>query len=245
MRYLAKIEYDGSNFYGFQRLNDLRTVQKVLEEAVSIVNKEKSIIKGASRTDKGVHAYGQVIHFDLKYNIPVDRLVNAINSCLPSDVRVKKCVKVNDDFHARFNAYEKTYVYKINLGEYECIKDKYYLQYEYKLDIDLMEKCSKLLLGGHDFRNFVSGKKDNTKSIIYDINFSLDNNILEIKFIGKSFYKYMIRNMVGALIDVGRGKKSILELEKMINKQDECIQMMTASPNGLYLVNIKYENIDI
>ena len=111
MRYKAKISYDGSLYYGFQRLNELPTIQNELEKAVSIINKKETFVKGASRTDKGVHAYGQVIHFDLDYVVPVDRLMRAMNAILPRDIRVLKIENVSDDFHARRSALGKKYVY--------------------------------------------------------------------------------------------------------------------------------------
>ena len=112
MRYKAKVSYDGNSYYGFQRLNEMPTIQKELEKAVSIINKKDTVVKGASRTDKGVHAYGQVVHFDLDYNVPVDRLVSAINAILPRDIRVMEIENVSDDFHARRSATGKKYIYK-------------------------------------------------------------------------------------------------------------------------------------
>lgn len=240
MRYLAKVSYDGSGFFGFQRLNEERCVQGELERAISIVNKKNTIVKGASRTDKGVHAYGQMIHFDLDYEIPVDRLKCALNDILDRDVRILEIKKVDDEFHARFKVLKKRYIYKINLGEYDALKDKYFLQYEYKLDISKMKQCSKVFLGVHDFRNFVAGQRDDYKASVDKIKFNLKDNILEIEFIGKSFYRYMVRNMVGAMIDVARGKASILDVKMMILEPNIDKHLQTASANGLYLMDIWY-----
>ena len=240
MKYKAKISYDGSLYYGFQRLNELPTIQKELEKAVSIINKKESVVKGASRTDKGVHAYEQVIHFDLDYEVPVDRLTCAMNAILPRDIRVLEIKNVSDDFHARRSALGKKYVYKINLGEYNVFLDRYYLQYPYKLDIEMMKKCSKIFLGVHDFKNFTAGERDNYKAIVKEIKFIRNGDFLEIEFVGKSFYRYMVRNMVGAMIDVDRGKHTIKEVEALLEKPEKEGQMMTASPNGLYLVCVYY-----
>lgn len=240
MRYKAKISYDGSLYYGFQRLNELPTIQRELEKAVSIINKKETFVKGASRTDKGVHAYGQVIHFDLDYNIPVERLMMAMNAILPRDIRVLKIENVRDDFHARRSALGKKYVYKINLGEYSVFLDRYYLQYPYKLDIEAMRECSKIFLGVHNFKNFTAGERDNYEAIVKEINFIRNGDFLEIEFVGKSFYRYMVRNMVGAMIDVARGKHIIKEVEELLEKPEKKGQMMTASPNGLYLACVYY-----
>ena len=240
MRYKAKVSYDGNSYYGFQRLNELPTIQKELEKAVSIINKKDTVVKGASRTDKGVHAYGQVVHFDLDYNVPCDRLIGAINAILPRDIRVMEIENVSNDFHARRSAVGKKYVYKINLGNYDVFLDRYYLQYPYKLDIKKMEECSKIFLGIHNFKNFTAGERDNYEAIVRKINFIKNGDILEIEFVGKSFYRYMVRNMVGAMIDVARGKHSIKEVEELLNNWNKRGQMQTASPNGLYLVAVYY-----
>lgn len=240
MRYLMKVSYDGSGFYGFQRLNDYRTVQKVLEEALGVINKGEVLVKGASRTDKGVHAYGQMIHFDIDYDIPVDRLMYAVNRILDNDIRVLDCKKVGNDFHARFNVKRKKYVYKINLGDFDCLKSRYFLQVYEKLDIDQMRECAKVFLGCHDFRNFVAGERDNYLMCVEDIKFNMNNDILEIEFLGKSFYRYMVRNMVGAMLEVGMYKKEICDVSKMLDDYMVKKQMMTAPACGLYLMDIEY-----
>lgn len=240
MRYLMKVSYDGSGFYGFQRLNDYRTVQKVLEEALGVINKGDVLVKGASRTDKGVHAYGQMIHFDIDYDIPADRLMYAVNRILDNDIRVLDCKKVGNDFHARFNVKRKKYVYKINLGDFDCLKSRYFLQVYEKLDIDKMRKCAKVFLGCHDFRNFVAGERDNYLMCVEDIKFNMNNDILEIEFLGKSFYRYMVRNMVGAMLEVGMHKKEICDVSKMLDDYMIKKQMMTAPACGLYLMDIEY-----
>ena len=240
MRYLMKVSYDGSGFYGFQRLNDYRTVQKVLEEALGVINKGEVLVKGASRTDKGVHAYGQMIHFDIDYDIPADRLMYAVNRILDNDIRVLDCKKVGNDFHARFNVKRKKYVYKINLGDFDCLKSRYFLQVYEKLDIDKMRECAKVFLGCHDFRNFVAGERDNYLMCVEDIKFNMNNDILEIEFLGKSFYRYMVRNMVGAMLEVGMYKKEICDVSKMLDDYMVKKQMMTAPACGLYLMDIEY-----
>ena len=240
MRYLMKVSYDGSGFYGFQRLNDYRTVQKVLEEALGVINKGDVLVKGASRTDKGVHAYGQMIHFDIDYDIPADRLMYAVNRILDNDIRVLDCKKVGNDFHARFNVKRKKYVYKINLGDFDCLKSRYFLQVYEKLDIDKMRECAKVFLGYHDFRNFVAGERDNYLMCVEDIKFNMNNDILEIEFLGKSFYRYMVRNMVGAMLEVGMHKKEICDVSKMLDDYMVKKQMMTAPACGLYLMDIEY-----
>ena len=135
MKYLITISYDGSKFLGFQRLNKGESVQKSVEAALLKINKKPVTIKGAGRTDRGVHASGQKASFDLDINISAERLKNAINSLLNDYVYVKDCKVVNDKFHARFDVKKKKYVYKINLGEYNPIIADYAFCCPYKLNI--------------------------------------------------------------------------------------------------------------
>ena len=239
MSYLIKIAYDGSKFYGFQRLNEEVTVQKTLEEALTKINKKEVVVKGAGRTDRGVHANCQCVSFNLDINIDCDGLKEALNSLVKPYIYVKEVVEVDEDFHARFNVTKKRYVYKINLGEYNPVIQDYVYQSPYELDLDLMREVSKLYLGAHDFRNFVSGERDNYDCIIYDIDFEIKNDILMITFEGKSFYRYMIRNLVGAMIEVARGKISVDYVREMLESMEEKTTF-TAPANGLYLDFIDY-----
>ena len=245
MRYLMKVSYDGSGFYGFQRLNDYRTVQKVLEEALGVINKGEVLVKGASRTDKGVHAYGQMIHFDIDYDIPADRLMYAVNRILDNDIRVLDCKKVGNDFHARFNAIGKEYIYILNMGEYNPIERNYVYQYNKKLDLVAMERGLKYLEGEHNFKSFTKSDDDivdyvrkiSTTSIVRD---SRDLNKITISFVGTGFLRYMVRNMVGLLIEIGEGKRNPEEVIKILDKEDRTIYGKTANPERLYLKNVFY-----
>ena len=239
MNYVAKVAYDGSKFYGFQRLNEEPSVQKLLEEALTKINKQSVDIKGAGRTDRGVHANGQCFSFKLDVKIDVDGLKEGLNSLVAPYVYIKDIKEVDENFHARFSVLEKEYIYKINLGEYNPILTDYVYQSKFKLDVSKMKEVAKLYLGVHDFHNFVSGERDNSECIIYDIDFEEKDNILNIKFKGKSFYRYMVRNLVGMMIEVGRGKEDISKVEEMLNSLDE-IHGYTAPACGLYLENIKY-----
>ena len=239
MRYLMKISYDGSKFYGFQRLNDLRTVQKELEQALTMINKKDVFIKGAGRTDRGVHALGQGVSFDLDIKISADGLKKAVNALVKPDIYCRECMIVDDDYHARFSVKKKRYRYKINLGEFNPLKDDYFYQPIFALDIEKMQEVAKLFLGIHDFKNFVSGERKNTQCIIYSIDFEKHNDDLEIIFEGKSFYRYMVRNLVGAMIEVGRGKVKIDVVKDILDlKQDKTL--FTAPACGLYLEKVIY-----
>ena len=240
MRYLVELSYDGSNFNGFQRLNDERSVQAELEHALSIINKADVEVKGAGRTDKGVHALGQRAHFDLDVDVPIDRLKTALNDILPGDIRIISIEKVTQDFHARFNVTKKVYEYKINTGEYDVFKNNYYYQYKYDFNIDILKEVASLFIGVHNFKNFVSGERDNYEAIIYNIDINKDKNIITITFEGKSFYRYMVRNLVGAMLDVARGKATIEDVKSMLDNYDIDKHLSCAPANGLYLNKIYY-----
>ena len=239
MRYLLKIKYDGSKFYGFQRLNDKPTIQKEIEDALGKIYGENILIKGAGRTDKNVHAYSQYVHFDIDKKLPKLDLKRAINSLISNYIYIEEVKEVDENIHARFSVKKKRYEYKIYMGEYEPLKKDYYLQIGYKLDIKAMQKASKIFLGIHDFENFISGKRDNYIAKIDKIDFKLKEDELTIGFEGKSFYRYMVRGLVGALIDVGKGKVTILELKDSLDKKTNK-KFTVALPNGLYLMDIEY-----
>lgn len=239
MRYLASISYDGSKFYGFQKLSKYKTVQSELEKTLTKINKTICYVKGAGRTDRNVHAFNQHIHFDLNINIPPERLKNAMNSLLDKAIYVNYVEEVPSDFHARFNVKKKTYEYVINLGEYDAIDNDYLYNYNHKLNIRKMKKASKYLLGPHSFKNFTSGQRDNYNSIIYKIKFKKKKDILVISFIGKSFYRYMVRNLVGALISVGENKIIPKSIKEMLNDNKK-YNYITVPASGLYLVKVDY-----
>lgn len=241
MHYLISIKYDGSKFYGFQRLKNHETVQAKIEEALTLINKKKIEIKGAGRTDRKVHAEDQKATFSLDINIDENHLKTALNSLVKPYIYITNVKIVNKNFHARFNVYQKEYIYKINMGEYNPMLEDYTYQIPFKIDIKLMKKCAKLFIGIHNFQNFVAGSRPNYECIIYNISFKVKNNILEIKFLGKSFYRYMVRNLVGALLDIGTKKRTLDEVKNALIYPEIPSQFTTALPQGLYLTKITYK----
>ncbi len=239
MNYVIEISYDGSKFFGFQRLNEEISVQKVLEDALTKINKHSVEVKGAGRTDRGVHANGQCVSFKLDINIDENGLKRALNSLVKPYIYVKNVKIVDENFHARFSVQKKKYIYKINLGEFNPQLEDYVYQSEYNLNIDKMKEVASLYLGVHNFHNFVSGERDDYTCIIYDIKFNQVGDILNIEFVGKSFYRYMVRNLVGMMIEVGRGKDDISKVKEMLELEEEN-PGYTAPACGLYLEKIEY-----
>lgn len=239
MNYYISISYDGSKFYGFQRQNGKRSIQEEVEIALSKINKSEVVVKGAGRTDRGVHALDQGVSFSLSQEVSPARLVNALNSLLNPYIKVNSAKYVDDDFHARFSVKSKTYTYVINMGDFDPIRNDYIYNYNRTLDVKKMKRCSKVLLGAHSFEAFTSGKRDNYNSIIEKIDFKKKGDILFITFKGRSFYRYMVRNLVGALILVGENKLSASDIEDILNlKKDR--NYLTVPSSGLYLIKVEY-----
>ena len=243
MRYMITFSYDGSKFYGYQVQPGLRTVQSELEKAVSFLNRQTSTLTVASgRTDRGVHALGQVAHFDLLIDIPEYKVKRGLNSLLPEDIHVIKVEKAKNDFHARYMVTSKEYIYRINMGEYNPLFRNYVYQLGKVIDIGEMKKASVYLLGKHDFRSFVDSEdtRENTVREIYKIDFTVSDSELCISFVGNGFMKYQIRNMVGSLILVGLGKKNSLDIKDLLDSKSREKALKGAPACGLYLKRVNY-----
>ena len=246
MRYLITFSYDGSEFAGYQKQPRKRTIQGVFEEALKEINDNKAVSLCASgRTDAGVHALNQKAHFDLNVKITPDKLYRALNSLLPDDIYVRKVDSVSDNFHARFNAIGKEYIYKINMGEYNPIERNYVFQYCHKLDIVAMERAISYFEGEHNFKSFTKAndeivdyvRKISQTSIVRD---SKNLNMLVITFVGTGFMRYMVRNMVGLLIEIGEGKRKPEDVMEILKQENRIFAGKTAPACGLYLRNVFY-----
>ena len=242
MRIKITLEYDGTNYYGYQHQEGKITIQDTFEEALSVIAKGHIKTVASGRTDGHVHAKGQVLHFDTSIKMKENNWMRALNSLLPLDIRVKQVEFVSDDFHARFSAIKKEYRYYIKLGEYDLFKNNYSAYYK-ELDVDKMDLAIKHFIGTHDFISFSRfvDKKPTIKTI-YEAKINrLDSNTLEIIFIGNGFLKYMVRIMVGTLIDIGLGKKNVDDIDYIFMAKDRSKASKTASPNGLFLYNVWYK----
>lgn len=241
MRYKCIVAYDGTNFHGFQVQNDLRCVQSEIEAALLVITKKKTKIYGAGRTDAGVHAYGQVFHFDFDVVMKPEFMKNAINCRLPNDIHILKVEHVSDNFHARFNALAKTYEYLMDFGEVDPLKVNYRWYYKYKLNIDLLKESAKVFIGTHDFKAITKNHKlENTVRTIYSIDFEEEGTLLKIKFRGNGFLHNQVRIMVAMMVEVARGKITISDLENVLKSLDRKKAPKTAPANGLYLMDIEY-----
>lgn len=245
-RYFITFSYDGSNFSGYQKQANKRTIQEEMEKVLTSINdKQKVDLCASGRTDAKVHALNQKGHFDLEKDLPVDKLKMGINSLLPGDIHVKKVERISENFHARYNANGKEYLYLLNMGEFNPIERNYVCQYNRKLDVASMERAIKYLEGTHDFKSFSKTDEDkedyvrtiSQANIIRDIK---DLNRITFSFVGTGFLRYQIRNMVGTLIEVGEGKRKSEDMIHILDAKDRTVAGKTANPEGLYLRNVFY-----
>jgi tRNA pseudouridine38-40 synthase len=243
MRYKVTIAYDGVNYAGFQSQTNAVAIQDIIETAIEKIFSEKIRIVMSSRTDAGVHAYGQVFHFDSDQVKEEWKLKYSLNSLLPDDIHVSEVKQVSKDFHARYSVRKKTYEYLINIGEYDVFLRGRAYQCFYKLDVDLMKQGAALFLGEHDFTSFnTSSLKDypNQVRTISEFSITRKKDILTIRVTSSGFLRNMVRIMVGTLIDLGRGKKSLQDIRDMLDHPSKGTRRYNADPNGLYLVKIFY-----
>ena len=246
MRYFITFSYDGSKYNGYQKQPNTKTIQGELEEALKKINANKPVSVSASgRTDAGVHAYNQCAHFDLETSITCVKLKQALNSLINNDIYVKNVYEAENDFHARFNVKAKEYVYKINMGVYNPIEKDYVYQYNKKLDIPEMERALKYLEGTHDFRSFVKidEEKENYIRTIVQTFLMRDIknvNLITISILGTGFMRYMVRNIVGLLIEIGEGKYKSEDIIPILKKKDRTQAGICAPACGLYLKDVYY-----
>lgn len=242
MRYKCVVSYDGSNYCGWQRQNNKNSIQQTIEEAIKKITCQDVKIVAAGRTDRYVHAKGQVFHFDNEKNI-VD-FKRAINSQLPKDIHIVSVAAVNDDFHSRYSACYKHYDYLINDGEYDPLLANYCVSINKKIDIALMKKTSKIFIGEHDFTSFNATKKseiyDQVRTI-YRIDVVRDKDLIKISYYGNGFLRYMVRIISQTLIEAALGNISPKEVEDMLNAKDKQSCSFNGQPQGLYLVEVSYQ----
>ncbi|MBS4216534.1 MULTISPECIES: tRNA pseudouridine(38-40) synthase TruA [Neobacillus] len=243
-RYKAIIAYDGTEFFGYQVQPKGRTVQAELEAALAKIHKGVSVkVTASGRTDAGVHAKGQVIHFDSPLAIPEDRWGVAFNSLLPEDLAVLSVKKADNAFHARFDAAGKEYRYQLQLSGFrDPFQRNYVYRYPYALNLETMREASRYLLGTHDFTSFCAAKTEVQDKVrtIKEIDFLLDGNLLTIRFVGNGFLYNMVRILVGTLLAVGSGDLSPEEIPSILEKKDRSAAGKTAPARGLYLWEVFY-----
>ena len=242
-RIMLILAYDGTDFYGYQVQNDDRTVQKVLEDGIFKLTGERVKSVASGRTDSGVHAEGQVVHFDTNSTIPGSKFKDALNSLLDKDLRVLKSKEVNPEFHARYSAKIKVYKYSIYNGEIENpLFSRYATFYPYKVDFDKINEAIKEIVGTHDFKCFLASGSQvkNTVRTIEYIKVAKKGKLITFTIKGNGFLYNMVRIIVGTLLDVSQGRLTANDIKNAIETKNRRLVGKTMPPNGLRLYKVYY-----
>ncbi len=242
-RIMLILAYDGTEFYGYQIQNDDRTVQKVLEDGIFKLTGERVKSVASGRTDSGVHAEGQVVHFDTNSTIPGSKFKDALNSLLDKDVRVLKSKEVSPDFHARYSAQSKVYKYTIYNGEVENpLYGRYATFYPYKIDLDKINDAIKEIVGTHDFKCFLASGSQvkNTVRTVEYIKVAKKGKLITFTIKGNGFLYNMVRIIVGTLLEISQGRLTTNELKNAIETKNRKLVGKTMPPNGLRLYKVYY-----
>jgi tRNA pseudouridine38-40 synthase len=242
VRYFIKIAYDGTKYHGWQKQKNAHSVQQEIEKCLSIVLREKIEITGAGRTDTGVHALGQYAHFDTSYPIPPDFFYK-INGILPNSISILNVFEAPQNFHARFDAVFRKYIYRISRKKNPFELERS-LFLPIPLDLELMQNAANQLL---KFKNFSSFCKSHANNLTYfcDVHYAewktLDEeHILEFHIQANRFLRGMVRAIVGTLIDVGKKKITVEDFINIILSENRQNAKMNVAPFGLYLVEVGY-----
>ena len=239
------VSYDGSEYVGFQSQPGLKSIQGVLEKAIEKITKHQVSILGSGRTDAGVHANGQVVSFKTTRDLNEKKWPLALNSCLPSTIRIRKAYLVESDFHVIYDVQSKTYRYEVCTAPVYNVHLRH-MQFHFplKLDIELMRRAAQVLVGTHDFRSFCVAKsiKDNNVRTIESIEITLDQSTLRFDVTGNGFLHNMVRIIVGTLLYVGNQRIDMAQVQAMLNGATRHSSILTVPAHGLVLWAVRYSN---
>ncbi len=242
-RIMLTVAYNGTNYHGWQIQNNGITVQETLQTAILKVLGKDIAVHGCSRTDAGVHAKRFCCHLDCDDNIPFDAFLRGVNSVLPPDIAILKCEDVADDFHARFNAKGKTYIYNIlNSNKKDPFLMPFVWQIERPLDTEKMNEFCKTLIGTHDFYGFSSSGRtvENTVRTVSECSVTKENDIVKLKITGDGFLYNMVRIITGTAVDVSDGRLEPDCALSVFETKSREMAGVTAPPQGLFLEKVYY-----
>lgn len=254
------LEYDGTNYAGWQSQKNGAAIQDLVAAAVAKMTEEKIVLRGASRTDAGVHALGQAAVFKTACEIACGGFLRGLNTLLPEDIRVVACEEAAQDFHPIRHAKQKHYDYLLDLGKIpSALWRKRAWWVGASLNVAAMEEAAKFLIGEHDFKSF-RGALSETKTTVRRLESIVmvrpkaesiqmssgwiryaHHDLLALQFSGNGFLKYMVRNMAGTLVEVGKGRLQPGDVDRILNARDRNQAGPTAPPHGLYLIRIEYD----
>jgi len=238
------IEYDGSAYHGWQRQTMDRTIQGEIETALMTMAGNRVALTGSGRTDAGVHAYNQVANFQCETQLTPGVFQKGLNSLLPEDIVITSCEVVPEKFHAQYDAKSKTYHYRIlNRPIPVAISRQYAWHIRKELDLDAMRSALRFIVGTHDFKAFEgsgSPRADTIRCIINADLFKTDDGYVVLKIEGDGFLRFMVRNIVGTLVDVGLGKITPDDFKQILVSRDRNLAGITAPAHGLFLMTVRY-----
>ena len=256
MKYKINFSYDGTNYYGYAKQVDKITIQEEIETKLSKILNTAIKIYASGRTDKKVHAVEQVADFSIDKEVDCNKLKIQLNKLLNTDIHINYIQKVSDNFSSRFSVKKKTYIYIINPAEptpflrnYEFINPaeptpflRNYEFFENRIDLNKIKECLSLFKGKHNFQNFTSKESDENNFIrtIYDFKILVRNGKYIFKITGNGFMKYMVRKIIGVLIEIGKGNLTKEFIKENLDVTSRNIVTYTAEPQGLYLFKIYY-----
>ncbi|HKP37693.1 MAG TPA: tRNA pseudouridine(38-40) synthase TruA [Pyrinomonadaceae bacterium] len=250
MNFKLLLQYDGTDFHGWQIQNGLRTVQGELTRVLSLLDDREVVVHGSGRTDAGVHAEGQVANVQLEREITPHKLRNAINGNLPRDVRILFASTVPDDFHARYSAVTKTYVYRVvHTQTASPFWSRYAHQEARPLNLDLMRACARLFLGEHDWTAFSAAQSDAESRVRNVLSCEIDDrwnalgrcHLIELRVTANGFLRYMVRSIAGTLLAAGRGEIDEGSITRAIDEGTRELAGATAPAHGLTLKSVQYD----
>lgn len=235
------LEYDGTSYHGWQRQENSLSIQQVVEEALKRLTGKKIGVVAAGRTDTGVHARQQVVHFQLPGDLPAEKVRMGLNAHLPADIVVKQAEEAPENFHARFDARKRTYHYYL-LFEPTAIYRNFCWQVFYRLRREMLEQLAELLVGEHDFGAFsrVNIEAKNKICRVYESRWFREGDFLVYRIVANRFLHGMVRSIVGTMVDVARGRFTIEQFRHIFQSKDRNLAGTAAPPQGLFLQEIQY-----
>jgi tRNA pseudouridine38-40 synthase len=238
------IEYDGTQYHGWQVQPNASTVQDVIQEKLLLMTRHPVHLIASGRTDAGVHALGQIASFRTTTCIPVAGFRHGLNSLLPPDIRIRSAEEAKDDFHPQYMAKRKTYLYRIlNSEPPSALHRNFSWHIPFPLDIPAMREAAQILIGVHNFSSFQGADADGTTAVreVFRAEWRADKGDFLSFFIeANGFLKHMVRNIVGTLADVGKGRTSVEEFRRILSARDRRLAGPTAPPQGLFLLQVAY-----
>ena len=238
------IEYDGTDFHGWQKQKNDRTIQADIESALSTMTGEEVVVHGSGRTDAGVHALGQTAHFKCRTRLGADDFLNGLNSLVDPAIVIHHCEQVETGFHARYDAKSKVYQYRIlNRLLPSAVGRQYRWHIRSPLDVAAMQSACVHLIGEHDFKTFEGAGSPRSHTVRHVLRADLmvlQDDLLVFEIEANGFLRYMVRSIVGTLVEVGKGKIGPEEFKQRLLSKDRSKAGVTAPPNGLFLKTVTY-----